>query len=90
MKITEEAKKIITEAFETNDYNCLKGMLQESCCGKSLYFVLDKSDELDKLVSINGVSVLLDDEASQRAESVTITTEDGKLYIQDDSQSGCC
>ena len=90
MKITDEAKKIITEAFESNDCNCLKGMLQQSCCGKSLYFILEKSDEVDKLVSINGVSVLMDDEAIQRSETVTITTEDGKLLIQDDSQTGCC
>lgn len=42
MKITDEAKAIIKEALVSNECDCLKGMLQKSCCGMSLYFVLAK------------------------------------------------
>lgn len=90
MKITDEAKAIIMKAFVSNEADCLKGMLQKSCCGTSLYLTLVKSQTGEKPVSINGVPVLMDEKAQARAETVTIATEDGKLIIQDDTPSGCC
>lgn len=89
MKITDEAKAIITEALVSNECDCFKGMLQKSCCGTSIYFVLTKLQAGEEPVSINGVPVLMDNQTQARAETVTIATKDGKLIIQDDTPSGC-
>jgi len=90
MKITDAAKDIITGALASNEYDCLKGMLQKSCCGTSLYFTLAKLQEGESPVPINGVPVLMDDNVQERAETVTIAAEEGKLVIQDDASSCCC
>lgn len=89
MKITDEAKAIITEALASNEYDCLKAMLQKSCCGTSLHFTLAKLQEGESPIPINGVLVLMDNKAQKRAETVTIAVEDNKLIIQDDASS-CC
>lgn len=90
MKITEEAKKMIEELFSSNDCDCLKATLQKSCCGTSLVFNLAKLKEGDAPISINGISVLMDDDTKKRAETVTITVVNGELFIQDEASSGCC
>lgn len=90
MKITDEAKAMLQELFASNDSNCLKAMLQKSCCGTSLAFNLAKLEEGDEYTSINGISVLMDDDAKKRAESVTITVENGELSIHDEASSCCC
>lgn len=90
MIITDEAKKILEEAFVSNDCDCLKATLQKSCCGTSLVFYLGKLEDGDEAVSINGISVLMEDDVRKRAESVTITVENGELAIHDDASSGCC
>ncbi|ORX23187.1 hypothetical protein BVF91_07855 [Thermoanaerobacterium sp. PSU-2] len=90
MIITDEAKKILEEAFVSNDCDCLKATLQKSCCGTSLVFYLGKLENGDEPVSINGISVLMEDDVRKRAESVTITVENGELAIHDDASSDCC
>lgn len=89
MKITDKARDIITNALVYNGYNCLRVMTQKSCCGTSVYFVLANLKAGDNPVSINGISVLMDDETQVRAKTVIITTKHGKLMIEDDAPS-CC
>lgn len=89
MKITDEAKTIINETLASNECDCLKGMLQKSCCGTSVYFVMTKLKPGEEPVPINGVPVLMDEKTQARAETVTMATEDGKLVIKDDKPSGC-
>ena len=74
MKITEEAKSLITEALVSNDCDCLQVTLQQSCCGTSLNFSLAKLNAGEKPVSINGVSVMMDNQTQARAETVTLAT----------------
>lgn len=90
MKITEEAKSMLTELLSSNDCDCVKASLQESCCGTSLVLSVIKLQEGDTPVSVNGVPVLMSEEATNRAESVTITVENGDLVILDGASSGCC
>ena len=90
MKITDEAKKILEEVLESNNCDCLKATLQKSCCGTSLAFSLSKLEDGDEPTSINGISVLMEDEVEKRAQNVTITVENGELAIQDEQSSGCC
>jgi len=90
MKITDEAKKMLEEVFASNDCDCLKAMMQKSCCGTSLVLNLAKLEAGDEPTSINGISVLMEDEVKERAETVTITVENGELAIQDEASSGCC
>jgi hypothetical protein len=90
MKITEEAKTMITEALKSNDCDCLQAKLQQSCCGTSLVFTLTKLESGKKPITIDGVSVFMDDETQERAKTVTIAVENGKLVIHDDKPSCCC
>lgn len=90
MKITDEAKKIMEEILVSNECDSLKVMIQKSCCGTSLYFTTTKLEEGDKPVTINGISVLMDKEVEERAEKVTLATENGKIIIQDEEASGSC
>jgi hypothetical protein len=89
MKITDEAKIILTEVLASNECDCIRAMQQESCCGTSLYFVTENMQEGDSPILINGIPVLMDNQTQVRAETVTLATEDGKLIIQDISPS-CC
>lgn len=89
MKITDEAKAIINETLAKNECDCLKAMLQKSCCGTSVYISLTKLKPGDEPVSINGVPVMMDNEVKERAETITLATENGKLIIKDDKPS-CC
>lgn len=89
MKITDEAKTLIMEALVSDGYDCLKPMLQKSCCGTSIYFVLAKLQEGENPVSINDVPVLMDNQTQARAELVLLAVEDGKLIIRDEAPS-CC
>lgn len=90
MKITNEAKAIISELLVSNDCDCLEVMQQETCCGTSIYFSLVKKDADEKTVSINGISVIMDDQAKERTETVTLSEKDGELFVQDDAPSCCC
>jgi hypothetical protein len=89
MNITDEARAMITGAMNSNGYDCIKAMTQKSCCGTSLYFTSAKLQEGENPVLINGISVLMDNKTRERAETITISVEQGKLVIQD-STSCCC
>ena len=90
MKITDEAKAFLTEAFISNDCDCLQITLQQSCCGSSLNLGLAKLEVGEEPVSINGIAVMMDKEAEARTENVTLAAEDGEFVIEDDSPSCCC
>lgn len=89
MKITNEAKTMLQEVFTLNDCDCLKAMMQKSCCGTSLVFNLAKLKDDDEPISINGISVLMGDEVKKRAETVTMIVQNGELAIQDEAASSC-
>lgn len=90
MKITDEAKSLITEALVSNNCDCLQVLLKKTCCGTSLNFVPKKLQASDKPVLINGVSVMMDNQTQARTEKIALAVEDGELIIQDDAQSCCC
>lgn len=89
MKITDEAKELLTEALVSNDCDCLQITLQQSCCGTSLNFELAKLNAYDKPVSINDISVLMDNEVKIRTENITLAVEGSELIIEGDTPS-CC
>lgn len=89
MEITNEAKKMLEEVMEANKCDCLKAELQTSCCGSSLGFGLGKLENTDEPVVINGVQVLMGEGVMERAETITITVENGEIGIKDAAESGC-
>lgn len=91
MVITQEAKILLNKMFKTNGYDCIKATLQkQSCCGPSLVLSMAKLDDEDKPITIDGISVLMDDEAEERSKTVTLSVKKGRLILQDDAASGCC
>jgi len=90
MKITNDAKTMLQEVLTSNNCDCLKAMLQQSCCGTSLVFNMAKLEEGNEPTSINGIAVLMEEDVKQRAETVTIAVENGELAILDEASSGCC
>jgi Fe-S cluster assembly iron-binding protein IscA len=85
MVITDEAKKIIMEVLKESNCDCLKVVLEKSCCGTSLNFGLTRLEPNDISISINGISVLMDAETESRVEMITLAVEDGDLVIQDNT-----
>lgn len=91
MNITKEAKAKLEEAFVAHDCDCLNAELKPSCCGSSLVFNLAKLEQGDLYQRINGIPVLMEPEARERAETITISVEKEELVIQDENPSaGCC
>ncbi|MCK9192216.1 MAG: hypothetical protein M0P10_11830 [Sphaerochaetaceae bacterium] len=90
MKILDEAKTMLEELFKVNDCNCLTAKLQSSCCGSSLMFNLSTLEKDDSPISINGIDVLMDEETTKRAETVTLSVKDGQLSVKDEAASSCC
>jgi Fe-S cluster assembly iron-binding protein IscA len=89
MKITPEAKLIIDEALIANKSDCLLVQVQESCCGEQMNFALGTAKETDRIVSVDGISVVMDDEIQKKLESVTINADKGQLFIHDTNASNC-
>lgn len=89
MIITNEAKMLLNEALIANSSNCVEAMQRKTCCGTTLVFNLIKLNPDDKPILINGISVMMDNEAQKRAEAVTIDVENGKLIVRDEASSSC-
>lgn len=90
LKISDEAKSILTEMLAENDCDCLFVSLQPSCCGTSLDFSLTKKEAKDQPIIINGISVLIDEASKARTENVMLSTENGELVILGDTARSCC
>ncbi len=85
MQITNEARDILLDVIRANGKDALLVTEKASDCGHtSLLISLASRTESDLPVLINGVSVLMDGPAAARAETVTLSTQDGRLVILDD------
>lgn len=89
MKITDEAKVLLSKALEEKDANGIRLRTSRSCCGTSLRFELVVVTDKDKPEDINGLSVLMDEETRAWTGTVTIDAADGKLTLYD-SAASCC
>ncbi len=90
MKITDEAKVMLEEIFKDNKANCLLVSIQESCCGPALEVDLAELEEGEEPITINGISVLMEEDAKEKAEKLTIIVEEGELAVVDEEASRCC
>ncbi len=91
MKVTANAKQKLDTIFQENGVDCLKGSLQESCCGSSVVFFAAKAGANDHPIQIDGVNILMDEETKQRAETITLDVAEGELVFHDtEAASGCC
>lgn len=89
MKITDDAREIIKAGLAANNCDCLEAALQQSCCGTSVSFSINKMTDDDKAEIINEIPVIMNDEIQKRVELVTIYAENGELLFQDDAPSSC-
>ena len=89
MKITNEAKTILEDLLISNGFDCLKANLQKSCCGTALAFNLGKIEDGDEPMIINGIKVLMNQDAIDRANAITIRVDHGELVIRDEAASSC-
>jgi len=89
MKVTQEAKGLLMDALKANDASCILVREFKSCCGTQLNFSLAKAIDGDQIESIEGVPFLMDGSIKMKTEGVTIKTENGQLFIQDENASGC-
>ena len=85
MQITDEARDILLGVIQANGKDALLVTEKPSSCGHtSLLISLASRKETDLPVLINQVSVLMDAQVATRAETVTLSTRDGRLVILDD------
>lgn len=89
MKITDGAKEILNAALQQESANGIRLHTEKSCCGTSLQFELITISTEEQPETINGLSVLMDEETRAWTGTVTIDAENGKLTLHD-SASCCC
>lgn len=92
MIITDEAKVVLEGMLKENGQDALQASLEQGCCGTSLYFTFTNKKADDQPVVVNGINVLMEGEAVQKTNTVTLKIDDeGKLIVEDSAQSsGCC
>lgn len=83
-------KQRLLNELKSNGFDCLNASLQKTCCGTSIVFSMTNLEANQKPITINGVSVLMDDETQIRAESLTLLVESGELNMHDEIGSDCC
>lgn len=94
MKVTEEAKELLKKSMKDHDCNCLRITAESGCCGVSLNITLDQIKSGEQPIAINDIPVVMDQQAQEKTELLTINVEDGQLVIDGGScgcgSSGCC
>jgi hypothetical protein len=91
MKITDEAKLLITEALVANDCDCLQVTSERSCCGGTNFnFAPIKMTPDKNSDCINGICIQMDNRVRAMTETITLAARDGELIIQNDKPSCCC
>lgn len=88
MQITDAAKEMISGAITEKECNGIQLYTEKSCCGKTLQIALVVISENEKPDSVNGISVLMDDETREWTGNITIDAEGGQLKLID--ASSCC
>lgn len=81
MKVTEPAKQALNQILTDNQADGLQVVLQQSCCGVSPVFQLVRFDAEDRPDDIDGIQILIDDEAREAVSEVIIDLKDGELVV---------
>lgn len=106
MKITDAAKEVLTQILEENQADGLLVEIQETCCGKSPVFAIARFEEGDEPIDVDGIKMVVPDEAREDIENVVIELSDGELIVANavcgcgghghggcgdhDHEGGCC
>ncbi len=96
MKITENAKTIISSALERSNKDYLHIGLIDRCHGnKSLDIRLIEKDEADNLITIEGVEIDMDSKADEFLKEFVLEGQDnGIMFIPPsdwkNEHEGCC
>lgn len=97
MNISEEAKELLLKKMKEHDCNCMRITVEPSgCCGSSLNFTLDKLVDGDQPTEVNGLVVVMNEQAQNQTVSLTIDTDNGELVVYGGDSgcscgsSGCC
>jgi Fe-S cluster assembly iron-binding protein IscA len=89
MRISDSAKVVLQKVMLENERNCLWVGLQETCCGTSINIAMAIASDDDKVIEINGISVIMQPEAAERAESIEIDEQNGQLFFNDSEAADC-
>jgi len=89
MKITDEAKKLISGELADKNADVIRLHTSHSCCGTSLHFEFLTVSNQDTPENINGLAVLMDKETQAWTDTVTIGAQGGQLTLSD-SAASCC
>lgn len=88
MKITDNAKQALNQIFEESGVDGLLVEIKETCCGKSPVFAIAKFDENDIVEDVDGVKIVIPDDAREDVENVVIELADGELVVMN-AVCGC-
>jgi Fe-S cluster assembly iron-binding protein IscA len=94
MKMTDGAKEVLEKSMKEHDCDCLRITVEPGCCGASLNFTLDQLKSGEHPITINDISVIMDEQAQEQTDALTINADDGELVIDggscDCGSSDCC
>lgn len=99
MKITPAAQEALKQVFQENGADGLQAFFQQSCHGVMPVFQMVRFEEGDSPEDIDGIAVLMDEEAKPYLEEIIIDVKDDELVLfgvqgcsgcGDHEEDGCC
>ncbi len=89
LTITTPAAELLKQIMKENGADGLIASLQQTCCSAAPVFQMVRFEEGDEPVEVNGISVLIEDEAKPYCEEAIIDLDDGELMVFMPSHGGC-
>jgi len=88
MKITDQAKEIVSKILTENNASALRVQIVEGCCGPSVSLSIANPENGEELKDVNGINVWFLDNACEETESVVLAEKEGELYL-DNPNANC-
>ncbi len=90
MKITLPAQEVLKQLFQENEADGLQTFFQQSCHGVMPVFQMVRFEEGDHPENIDGIAVLIDEEAHSLVEDIVIDLKEGELVLYGVHGCGDC
>ncbi|MDQ0214022.1 Fe-S cluster assembly iron-binding protein IscA [Oikeobacillus pervagus] len=77
MRITDEAKQLLQNVFDTKGVEGIRLTTTAGCCGPQIALTIDAPQEFDRVQTINGIKVAFDP-AVTGTEELTLDREENQ------------
>ena len=88
MKITDDAKLVIKEALQEQNFDSVALSLKETATGYGLAMELVNKKDDDRVVNVNEIDVIMDEETELALITTIFDAQNGELVLA--QEGGCC